>query len=63
MHVARQNLAPTGALLYEKCARDFRSAPTDTYPKVRAIYPGKIRFNYHSQGDQSPVRLYSLFCL
>ena len=28
MHLARQNLAPTGALLFEKCARDFLSAPT-----------------------------------
>ena len=37
MHFARQNLAP-----FEKCARDFPSAPTDIYPKVRAIYQGEI---------------------
>ena len=30
--------------LIEKCARDFLSAPTDIYPKARAIYQGKIRF-------------------
>ena len=31
MHLATQNLAPTGALLFEMCARDFLIAPTDTY--------------------------------
>ena len=36
MHLARHNLAPTGALLFEKCARDFLSAPTDIYPKVKS---------------------------
>ena len=36
MHLARQNLAPTGALLFEKCARDFLSAPTDAYPKRKS---------------------------
>ena len=44
MHLARQNFAPTGAHLYEKCARDFLSAPTDIYQNVSAIYQGKIRF-------------------
>ena len=62
MHLARQNFAPTGAHLYKKCARDFLSAPkVKVYLKVKAIYQGKTRSNYHSQGDQSPVRLYSLF--
>ena len=55
MHLARQNLAPSGALCFKKCARDFLSAPTVKYPKVRAIYQGKIPSNYYSQGDQSPV--------
>ena len=51
MHLARQNLAPTGALHFEKCARDFLSAPTDIYPKVRAIYQANSDFNYLSHGD------------
>ena len=62
MHLARQNLAPMGALLFVKCARDFLCAPTNISPKVSPIYiKAKSDFNYHSKGDQSPVRFYSLF--
>ena len=61
MHLARQNLAPVGALLFEKCARDFLSATTDIYPKVKAIYQVKSNFYYHIHGDQSPVKMYPRF--
>ena len=38
MHLVRHKLVPTGALLFEKCARDSLSAPTDihVYPKVKS---------------------------